>query len=107
MNTTLHSQKIQKKKKLKQTIIQMNKTNENMSEDELRGIISSVLKKKKSSQKLMVRCLTELGWLTVLSYGNHIEALEMIDDYVNGRIENTEKFNDNIYQVHLIITEQE
>lgn len=107
MNVKLHSQKIMKKKKMKQSIIQMNKDNQNMTEDEVRDIVRSTLKKKKKSQNLMVRCLTEIGWLTYLSYGNNIDDMENIEDYINGRIENTDKFNDNIYQLHLVITENE
>lgn len=108
MNVELHSQKVMKKKKMKQTIIQMNKTNENMSEEEVRDIVHSTLKKKKENQHLMVRCLTEIGWITYLSYGNNnVDDLEGIEDYIDGRIENTDKFNDNIYQLHLVITENE
>lgn len=108
MNVKLHSQKVIKNKKMKQSIIQMNKTNENISEDEVRDIVRSTLKKKKKNQNLMVRCLTEIGWITYLSYGNNsVDDLEDIEDYIDGRIENTDKFNDNIYQLHLVITENE
>ena len=40
---------------MKQSIIQMNKPNGNMTEDEVKGIIKATLKKKKNNQKLMVR----------------------------------------------------
>ena len=31
--------------------------------------------------------------------------MENIEDYVNGRIENADNFNDRIYQIHLVILE--
>ena len=105
MDIKLHSQKETKNKKMKQSIIQMNKPNGTITEDEVKGIIKATLKKKKNNQKLMVRCLTEIGWITYLSYDNNISGMEDIEDYVNGRIENADNFNDRIYQIHLVILE--
>ena len=103
MDIKLHSQKETKNKKMKQSIIQMNKPNGTITNDEVKSIVKASLKRKTKDINFMVRCLTEIGWITYLSYDDDTSPIENIEDYINGRIENTDKFNDKIYQIHLIV----
>ena len=103
--TKMISKKQTKNGKNTQTNIQITNGDKYLSNNQIKLLSKGILNKKKENQKLMVKALTPLGWLTYISYGDLIEDYENIENYLDGRISNTTKFNNDISQINIIIME--
>ena len=105
VRSKLISKKATKNGKYIQTKIQISDDNRYLSNDQVKVLSQKLLNKKKDNQKLMIKALTPVGWLTYLSYNDNINNFENVEDYLDGRIENTAKFNDDVSQINVIIME--
>ena len=103
--TKMISKKQTKNGQNTQTNIQINNGNKYLSNTQIKLLSKGILNKKRENQKLMIKALTPLGWLTYLSYGDKIDNFENFDYYLNGRITNTSIFNNDISQLNVIIME--
>lgn len=105
VRSNLISKKATKNGKYIQTNIQISDDNRYLSNKQVKVLSEKILKKKKDNQKLMVKALTPIGWLTYLSYNDNIDNFENVENYLDGRISNDAKFNNDISQINIIIME--
>ena len=103
--TKMISKKQTKNGKNTQTNIQINNGNKYLSNTQIKLLSKGILNKKKDNQNVMIKALTPVGWLTYISYGDNIDNFENIEDYLDGRITNTQTFNNDISQINVIIME--
>jgi hypothetical protein len=97
--------KTTKVSKVKQTTVQLSRTDKkNLSIDDIAEIAKSIqtqADKKKEKIKMMIRGLNIDKWYTVKSFDSDLNADE-IDDYLDGQVHDTNKFND-FFQIHVTI----
>lgn len=100
------SKKTTRNGKNTQTTIQVNDDNNRfLSNTQIKELGKTILNNKADNKKLLLRALTPIGWLTFLSYSDTIDNYEGIEDYLNGSINNSAKFNNDIAQIHITIME--
>ena len=88
-----------------QTNIQITNENKYLSNIQIKNLTKGILNKKRENQKLMIKALTPLGWLTYISYNQNINDYENVEDYLDGGISNNAKFNNDVSQINIIIME--
>jgi hypothetical protein len=94
--------------KVKQTTVQMSRTDKKtLSIDDIAEIAKSIQSqadKKKENIKMMIRGLNIDKWYTIKNFDHDLNADE-IDEYLDGQVHDTHKFND-FFQIHVTIYRQ-
>ena len=82
--------RITKNQNYKQTTLQVHRIDQtDIKFDDFKIFVDKLLSKKKNNQKILIRGLSKLGWLTYLSY-NQESLTSDGDDYLDGRVSNTQ-----------------
>ena len=95
-----------KDNKFKQTTLRIHRSDEkDINFNDLNSFVSKMLTKKQSKQKITIRGLTPLGWMTYMSHNEDFLNIMSKDEYLNGRVEEDTKFTNSISQFQIIISE--
>ena len=95
-----------KDNKFKQTTLRIHRSDEkDINFNDLNSFVSKMLTKKQSKQKITLRGLTPLGWMTYMSHNEDFLNIMSKDEYLNGRVEEDTKFTNSISQFQIIISE--
>ena len=82
-----------KDNKFKQTTLRIHRSDEkDINFNDLNSFVCTMLSKKQSKQKIAIRGLTPIGWMTYMSHK---------DEYLNGRVEEDTKFANSISQFQI------
>ena len=95
-----------KDSKFKQTTLKIHRSDEkDINFKDLNSFVSKMLTKKQSKQKISIRGLTPIGWMTYMSHNEDFLNIMSKDEYLNGRVEEDTKFSNSISQFQIIISE--
>ena len=95
-----------KDNKFKQTTLRIHRSDEkDINFNDLNSFVSKMLTKKQSKQKIAIRGLTPIGWMTYMSHNEDFLNIMSKDEYLNGRVEEDTKFSNSISQFQIIISE--
>ena len=95
-----------KDNKFKQTTLKIHRSDEkDINFNDLNSFVSKMLTKKQSNQKISIRGLTPIGWMTYMSHNEDFLNIMSKDEYLNGRVEEDTKFTNSISQFQIIISE--
>ena len=95
-----------KDNKFKQTTLKIHRSDEkDINFNDLNSFVSKMLTKKQSKQKISIRGLTPIGWMTYMSHNEDFLNIMSKDEYLNGRVEEDTKCSDSISQFQIIISE--
>ena len=96
-----------KDNKFKQTTLRIHRSNKKdiINFNDLNSFVSKMISKKQSKQKITVRGLTPIGWMTYMSHNEDFLNIMSKDEYLNGRVEEDTKFSNSISQFQIIISE--
>ena len=90
----------------RQTTINIHRADDtDISFDELFNFTQKAIGKKKEEQRLMIRALTPMGWMTYKGYNDDIINIMNEEEYLNGRVSSDTKFSDSISQFQIIISQ--
>ena len=103
---TNQGSKVTKNQKYKQTTLQIHRNDmTDINYEDFNAFVNKLISKKKNNQQILIRGLSKLGWLTYLSY-NQVALSGDQDDYLDGRISNTQN-SFQLSQFQIIIMEKQ